>query len=214
MEKFKISKEKMVNKILILVSFILFTYSFFACVREVLASPCSIAGEVQPQCFLTYGWNTGVAQSDDEWYGFNCGENVYNQLKIRSTAGGDYSLCKIEDQAPGEYPTTNDICYSLGETLDIYQDYENTYWVLVHRNGGNPGFEIYLDCASGPYFVTTTTISQTTTANSFGTPSFNLGYSQIFWGGIILVVILAVIFFFFILRKRQHPKPDLKRIIL
>jgi len=168
-----------------------------------------------------------VAQSDDEWYGFKCGEDVYTQLKIRATEGGDYSLCKIEDQEPRQCPALTDTCVAEGVAVYLYQGSDETFWVLAHRNSGDPGFEIHLFCSSGPPPATTVTTSPilswddprlgregalpkpTTTTIPTQLPSYYEYYSLTFWMIVLVVIIVAaVILYRFMVDKKQQLKAD------
>ena len=179
----------------LLLSFILFTYYLIFCTSVVSSSPCSVCGDTALECYLSMGWQDGVAQSDEEWYWFNCGENSYNQLEIRATAGGEYSLCKIENQEPGQCPTSDDVCVTEGEGLEFYQGLDDTYWVLARRISGDTGFQIHLHCLGGLPPVSTTTIPSTPS-------TFSGNYSSKLWLIILVVIIAAAVISYKFMSKK------------
>jgi len=178
----------------LLLSFIVFTYSLVFCVSVATSSPCSVCGDTDLECYLPIGWQDGVAQSDEEWYWFNCREDSYNQLEIRATAGGEYSLCKIEDQEPGQCPTSDDVCATEGEVLGFYQGLDDTYWVLARRISGDTGFQIHLHCLSGPLPVPTTTNSPTPS-------TFSESYSSTPWLIVLIVIVVAAVILYKFMKK-------------
>ncbi len=194
----------MLKKSLIVASFVLLTYSLLSCVRGIETPKCSYCGDISLQCLLSPGWNNGMAQSDDEWYRVNCGEDLYNRVKIRATKGGDYSLCIIKNQEPEQCPTLEDLCVSEGEVQYIHQSADETYWILVHKNSGDPGFEIYLYCSSGSPPAPTTIIAwddprlgkEGALPRPTITPlssSYVESYPPVFWVIGLLVIVLAVV---------------------
>lgn len=117
--------------------------------------PCSFCingtgGDFRGICYLDRGENEGIAESDNEWYFFDCEPPAFAYLNITDTNGGEYQLCGLYNQGPYVCPTTS-TCVEEGENLVIEITETDTYWVLVHRKSdiGDPGFRITLTCHEG-----------------------------------------------------------------
>lgn len=191
----------MSKKFLIIVSFVLLTYSLLACLKEVESASCS-CGDMSIQCMLTPGRISGVAESDDEWYWFNCGSGTYNKIEIRATKGGDYLLCGIENQQPDQCPSITDMCVGNRQDLYLYQGSGQNYWVLVHKNSGNSGYDINLYCDSGPPPAETTTVKSAQAPITYEDTGIyqedtSSESTNTAWAAIIIVVVLVVILFLY-----------------